>query len=302
MALLERYMNANKLKLNLTKTAIITIPPVVRPNTPTVTTLATPGGIIHSKKTMKILGVTFSDTMQWDSHVSQLVSQLTHKLTVMRTLARHANTKVLRQVAMAIIHSRINYCITVYGYLTQASMQRLQTIILAAARICLGPTFQRASTHQLLSNLQWQSLPQMVENASSKLIQQTLTTGVPESLHSRLDVPVAGATRAALRGAIRPTPRATLRRRRSLLHMGVATYNFLTLGAKTTARKAVFRGVMKQYIKQCKPYRIPNYAQIHLAEYTDRPPARSDLTYHIDDDGRLIRNLINLKEYNGKMR
>ena len=90
---------------------------------------------------------------------------------------------------MAIIHSRIAYCIVVYGYLTQASQQRLQTILLTAARICLGPTFQRASTHQLLSALRWQSLPQMVENSSSKLIQQALTTGVPESLHSPLDVP-----------------------------------------------------------------------------------------------------------------
>ena len=84
--------------------------------------------------------------------------------------------------------------------------------------------------------------------------------------------------------------------------MGIAAYNFLTIGAKTTARKSTFRVVMKQYLIQCKPYRIPNYAQTHLADYTDRPPARTDLTYFMDEDGRLIRNKISLDVYNGKTR
>ena len=143
------------------------------------------------------------------------------------------------------------------------------------------------------------SLPQMLENSSSRLIQQALTTKTPEALHARLHVPVAGATRTALRGSVRPTARATLKRRRSLAHAGVAAYNVLSLQAKTTSSKHAFKKEMCRFIKQCKPYKINNYAQIVLAEYTDRTPRPSDLTYHINDDGCLIRNQISLKKYNG---
>ena len=299
---LETYMQSNKLKLNLTKTAILMIPPVASRNTTTTMTLMTPGGMIQSKPTLKILGVFFNDTMSWEAHVNNLVSQLSHKLSILRILAPYTKRKVLRQVAMAIIHSKITYCITVYGYLTQASQQRLQTILLTAARICLGKTYQRASTQLLLTTLGWLSLPQLMEMHSSKLIQQTLTTGIPEALHSRLDAPKAGATRSALSGDVHPTHRSTLRRRRSLCHAGVAAYNKLSLRLKTTSRKSTFKIDVKRYVLKCKPMKIPNYTQTIIGVHSDRQLMKNDLTYYIDNDGRFMRNKISLKTYNGNSR
>ena len=49
-------------------------------------------------------------------------------------------------------------------------------------------------------------------------------------------------------------------------------------------------------------FKIPNYTQMILTEHIDRPDARTDLTYYIDEEGRLIRNRNLLKIYNGNTR
>ena len=158
MQKLEQYMDANLLKLNLTKTAILTIPPVVSRGNPAITSITTPTGIIQSQPSLKILGVIFSPSMDWKLHVNSLVSQLNHKINILRTLSRLVKTKVLRQIAME----------------------------------------------------------------------------------------------------------------------------------------------MSRYLKQCKTLYLPNYSATYLADQTERIARPNDLKYHMDEDGRLIRNIIPLKTYIGK--
>ena len=56
MAQLQLYMDSNRLKFNLTKTALITFSPTAGG---AVTSITTPTGIISSSTTLKALGVTF---------------------------------------------------------------------------------------------------------------------------------------------------------------------------------------------------------------------------------------------------
>ena len=69
---------------------------------------------------------------------------------------------------------------------------------------------------------------------------------------------------------------------------------------KTTARKSLYRKDMKRYIKTCKSRYIPNYSGLHLAQFIDSQPRPTDITYYIDDAGRLIRNKITIKTYSEK--
>ena len=45
---------------------------------------------------------------------------------------------------------------------------------------------------------------------------------------------------------------------------------------------------------------IPNYSGLHLAQFIDSQPRPTDITYYIDDAGRLIRNKITIKTYSEK--
>ena len=161
--------------------------------------------------------------------------------------------------------------------------------------------YQRSSTSVLLTSFGWQSLPQMVESSSSKLIHQTLITMTPSTLHARIHSPYAGATRTALAGAVRPAQRRTSRRRRTLTHVGIAAYNRLPVKTKTIGRKSAFRSDIKRYIRDCRTMYLHNYNNTVLSQHTERATAADDITYSIDDTGRLKRNTINHNTYNGKL-
>ena len=179
MKIIESYMQSNKLKLNLAKTAIITFPPTVVAGRQAVTTLDTPSGQISSQESLKLLGIVFQNSLKWNKHINTLVSQLSHKISVLRLMAPHASTQTLKQVAAGIVLSRLQYGISVYGHLPQNQVQRLQTLLLTAARICLGKNYNRSSTAVLLSTLKWPSINQMVEMADSKLLHQAIVCEDP---------------------------------------------------------------------------------------------------------------------------
>ena len=218
-------MESNKLKLNLSKTAIITFPPTVAAGPPPQTTIDTNSGQVISKEHLKLLGIVFHRSLTWTKHMNTLVSQLSHKLAILRQMSLHASTKTLRQVASGIILGRIQYGITVYGHLPLTQQHRLQTLLLTAARICLGPTYNRASTSALLGALKWPSVNQMVELSDTKLLHQALVSETPQSLHSRISRPMGGATREAARGSLIISRQNKHKHKQTITQIGMTRYN-----------------------------------------------------------------------------
>ena len=141
----------------------------------------------------------------------------------------------------------------------------------------------------------------MVESAGTKILQQALVTGIPASLHARGDLPLAGATQASLTGSVRPAPHHTARRRRTLTTLGVAAFNRLPLTSKTIGAKTTFSTNLKTYLKNCRTMYLHSYETTILSQHPEHAARRDDITYYIDENGKLIRNLITLKQYTGKL-
>ena len=241
MKVVEEYMAANKLKLNLSKTAILTFTPTVPAGPIPSTTLITPTGNVTSIESLKILGVTFSRTLRWDKHINLLISQISHKISVLRQMAPYTSTKTLASLASGLVLGRLQYGILIYGHIPAYQQRRLQTLILTAARVCLGPTFCRASTATLLGALKWPSICQMVDMADTKLIHQSLITKTPLGLFSRVSQPKSGGTCEASRASLIVTFRRKMKHRQTITQIGLERYNKLSLNMKMVSSKTLLK-------------------------------------------------------------
>ena len=198
-----------------------------------------------------------------------------------------------------MILGRIQYGISVYGRLPVYQQQRLQTIILTAARICLGHNFSRSSTSVLLKALKWPSIQQMLEMADSKLIHQALITKTPLSLHSRVGRPMMGATREAAKGSMQLTRRNRLKFRRTISHESLARYNTLPLSSKLSGSKHQFKREIRRYVLMTRTPYLRAYDSTVLAQHIEKTASPRDIQYTTDETGALRRVTIPHRTYVG---
>ena len=144
-----------------------------------------------------------------------------------------ASFKTMRTLATSLVIGRINYALHVWGNISQVLQSGLQTAILTAARACLSQRHNRDSMVHLLSDMQWQSYPLMVEYNMSKLIHQVLAMGQPASLYSKLAQPAAGATRHSASASLMLPRQRKIKTRRSFAYRGMEACNQLSLKYKT---------------------------------------------------------------------
>lgn len=90
---------------------------------------------------MKILGIIFNKRYKWNSHIEYLSLSLKNRLSIVKCLSSKkfsCNTATLIQVVKAIICSKINYGIYMFGFAPKSTLNKLQTVINTATRIALN--------------------------------------------------------------------------------------------------------------------------------------------------------------------
>lgn len=71
--------------------------------------------IIFESDEQKLLGMTLSKTLNWQSHISKLIASLNQRTTLIRRLRQWVPMGSLTQLAQGLILSKIRYCLPVYG-------------------------------------------------------------------------------------------------------------------------------------------------------------------------------------------
>ena len=127
------------------------------------------------------LGVTFDSTLSWDAHVSELSRRCTG-LLIGLSHARHCLPDgIIRILVTALVISRIQYCLTVYGNGSQKNFDRLQKILNFAARVIFG---RRKFDHvsDLRKKLGWLSPRSMSDHQTLVIAHKAIQRGEPEEL------------------------------------------------------------------------------------------------------------------------
>ena len=84
------------------------------------------------------LGVVFDGTLSWEAHVSELSRRCMGVLIGLSHARQSLPDGVLKTIVTALVISRVQYCLTVYGNGSQKNFDRLQKILNFAARVIFG--------------------------------------------------------------------------------------------------------------------------------------------------------------------
>ena len=96
------------------------------------------GKSIEQVKVIKLLGVLIDEHLTFENYVNEMISSCYKKLFVLRKLKKFAPRHVRKQLAEALVLSKLDYCNVLLFNITQIRLKRLQKVQKAAAGFVNG--------------------------------------------------------------------------------------------------------------------------------------------------------------------
>ena len=128
--MVEKYYNANKLKLNTGKTQIL----IIGKNNSTVNgNLILEGNTVHNSRNMKILGTIFSQQGNWNENVTSgsscMLTQLKHRENAVVRTANHFDIKFKFKLLDSLLLGKIRYNLATWGNLSMKFKNKINNLI-----------------------------------------------------------------------------------------------------------------------------------------------------------------------------
>ena len=161
----QNWPRANKLTLNMTKTAEFMLTGSrQRLSTVTVSpTLAINDFRVTQVATAKSLGVTIDDNLDWGSHMEKIIKKVSSGIgAIKRVLKAPCPQATLQLIYQALIHPHFNYCNTVWGNCGITLRNKLQKLQNRAARVLTFSDYDEDAGY-LFELLGWNNLARQHE-------------------------------------------------------------------------------------------------------------------------------------------
>ncbi len=159
------------------------------------------------------------------------------------------STQTFEKVIHAFVTSRLDYCNSLYYGINQSSMERLQLVQNAAARLLTGTRkFQHITP--ILTTLQWLPVKLRVEYKILTLVFKALNNLAPIYLTELLQTHKSvRPLRSRFLGTL-SMPRSRLKHRgdRAFVIVGPTLWNNLPVGTRTTTSLSIFKVMLKSHL------------------------------------------------------
>lgn len=161
-------------------------------------------------------------------HISSVSKSCFLSIRDLRRIRNTLDHTTAHTIATSLIHSKLDYCNSLFLNLPQSQLNRLQLILNASARaVSKSPKF--CHINPLLKSLHWLKIQQRIEYKVLSITYKTLQSGQPSYLHSLLTVKSNRATRSSdIITLQRPSVRSRLKvTDRSFTHHAPVLWNSL---------------------------------------------------------------------------
>jgi hypothetical protein len=181
----SQWMRSNRLQLNADKTEVIWFSSARRQHQIPTAKFVIGNDVISPVLSVRDLGIYLDSDLSMRSHVSRTVSACFATLRQIRSIRRSITRPVLQSLVAALTLTRLDYgCSTLAG-LPARQLNRLQSVLNAAARLIYSA---RKSEHvsPLLRQLHWLRVPQRIEFRLAVHVHHCLNGSAPRYLASDL--------------------------------------------------------------------------------------------------------------------
>jgi len=152
-------MSANLLSLNQPKTEFLLIGLAVQLSTISDPSLPMPSNdTITPAQSARNLDVIFDSTLSMSDHISSVSKSCFLSIRDLRRIRNTLDFSPARTIATSLIHSKLDYCNSLFLNFPQSQLGRLQLILNSSAR-AVSKTPKFAHISPVLKSLHWLKIP-----------------------------------------------------------------------------------------------------------------------------------------------
>lgn len=207
--------------------------------------------VIKPVTVVRDLGVLVDAELTMKHHISRVVSSCFFQLRRLRQIRRSVGEEVTKRLVTALILSRLDYCNAVLAGLPQSTLQPLQRVQNAAARL-VSDTKPRDHISPVLAQLHWLPVNQRITYKLCLLMHLVHVKHCPDYLNNLVHLTADSATRPGLRSASRLSYRkpalASKFSERAFSYAGPAAWNSLPDHIQSITNTASFKRQLKTFL------------------------------------------------------
>ena len=171
----RRWMTCNKLKLNDDKTEILLIHPQNKPLPPSAPSFISIGNSnITLSTSARNLGVTFTDTLSMDKHITNICRSAYIELRKISTIRHLLSFDATKTLVCTLVLSKFDYCNTLFAGIPQHLTDKLQKVQNSACRL-IFKTKKRDHIQPLMQELHWLPISARIKHKTANFCFNSFT-------------------------------------------------------------------------------------------------------------------------------
>ena len=198
------WMRSNRLQLNVAKTEVSWFASARRQHQIPDDPLMLGSDLVQPVRSVRDLGIYLDSDLSMRTHVTRAVSSCFAVLRQIRSISRSISRSVLQSLIVSLVLSRLDYGSTTLAGLPARLLDRLQSVLNAAARLVYG---SRKYDHvtPLLRDLHWLRVPERIAFRLAVLVYRCQHGIAPPYLADELHRVADVGSRQRLRSAATTT-------------------------------------------------------------------------------------------------
>jgi hypothetical protein len=142
------------------------------------------------------LGVIFDSSLTMSDHISAVSKSCFLAIRDLRRIRSTLDYTTAQTIATSLIHSKVDYCNSLFLNLPRGQLDRLQLILNSAARaVSRTPRFSHISP--VLKSLHWLKIDQRIHYKVLSITYKTLQSHKPSYLYNLLNIQSHTSTRSS---------------------------------------------------------------------------------------------------------
>lgn len=243
------WMRSNRLQLNAGKTEYLWISTSRRRHQLPVDAIQLDGHDIVPAASARNLGVYFDADLTLHHQIDVVTAKCYAALRQLRAIRRYTSPAVMQSLVTSLVLSRLDYCNSIYFGLPASSVQRLQAVQNAAARLVFNIRRSEHVTDALIC-LHWLRVTERIRFKMAVLMFRSIHGLPPSYLHGFVQ---SASGRSGLRSAstqLLSVPRTRLSTvgDRAFPVAGANVWNSLPTEITSSPTLNIFRSRLKTYL------------------------------------------------------
>ena len=142
------------------------------------------------------LGIIFDSNLSFSDHISYISKSCFSHIRDLRRIRNTLDHKTACTIATSLIHSKLDYCNSLFLNINNQQLNRLQLVLNSAARaVTKTPKFQHITPH--LKSLHWLKITQRIQYKILSLTYKSLQYNKPSSISDLLTIQPTRSTRSS---------------------------------------------------------------------------------------------------------